>query len=159
MAGYAWMDSRSTPTIIFLATPDSLIAADIRGAVSTPGVVHLDPGSRMIDAVDAAGGLAPDADRSLINLSTRVSDGQMIVIPTQAPTDSISSDGRININTASAEQLKDLPGIGDVLAQRIVLYREFNGPYMNPNDLQKVEGISPTLIESLLPYITVTGDD
>lgn len=159
MAGFAWIDSRTTPTIIFLATPDTRIAADVRGAVSTPGVVRLVPGSRMIDAIDAAGGLSPDADQSLINLSARVSDGQMIVIPTQAPADTVSADGRVNINTASVDQLKQLPGIGDVLAQRIVLYREFNGPFMTPGDLENVEGISPALVESLLPYITVTGDD
>lgn len=159
MAGYSWLNSRTPPSIIFLATPDSRIATEMRGAISTPGVVFLSPGSRMIDAVDAAGGLAPDADRSLINMSSRVSDGQIIVIPTQVPAGSVTSDGRININTASVEELKNLPGIGDVLAQRIVLYREFNGPFQNPSDLQDVEGISPSLVESLLPYISVTGDD
>lgn len=159
MGTFSWLDSRTKPTIVFLATPELLIAADIRGAVSTPGVVFLNPGSRMIDAVNAVGGLAPDADRSLINLSSRVSDGQMIVIPTHAPAESISSNGRVNINTASVDQLKELPGIGDVLAQRIVTYREFNGPFKHPEELSQVEGISPVLTESLLPYITVSSDD
>lgn len=159
MLGNAWLDSRKSPTIIFMADQNTLVAADVRGAVSTPGVVYLEPGGRMIDAIEASGGLAPDADRSLINLSARVGDGQMIVIPTQAPAESVTTSGRININTASIEQLKELPGIGDVLAQRIVAYREFNGPFQRAEDLAEVEGISPSVVESLLPYISVTGDD
>lgn len=159
LAGYAWLDSRKTPTITFLATPDTNIAVETRGAVSTPGVIFLDPGSRMIDAVGASGGLTADADRSLINLSARVSDGQIIVIPTQSSGSGLSTDGLINVNTASVEELKQLPGIGEVLAQRIVAYREFNGPFQNSGELTEVEGVSASLAESLEPYITVTGDD
>ena len=159
IAGNSWLDSRKTPTIVFMATPTTQIALDVRGAISTPGVVYLDSGSRMVDAIDAAGGLAPDADRSLINLSARVSDGQMIMIPTQPSSGGVTSSGQININTASVEQLKQLPGIGDVLAQRIVAYREFNGPFQSPDDLIEVEGISSTLVEQLLPYVTVSDDE
>lgn len=159
-AVFSWMDTRKVPTITFHATPDAQIAVDVRGAVSTPGVVYLAPGARMVDVINNSGGLAQDADPSLVNLSSRVADGQMIVIPTQAPVgESSSMTGLININTASVDELKQLPGIGDVLAQRIVTYREFNGPFQSINELGDVEGISPSLIESLTPYVTVSGND
>lgn len=158
--GYSWMDSQKAPTITFFTTPQSHIAVDVRGAVSTPGVVYLDPGSRLIDVINSSGGLTSSANRSLINLSSRVVDGQMIVIPTESPAGSvIESSGLININTASLDQLKQLPGIGDVLAQRIMAYREFSGPFQSTEDLAEVEGISTSLVESLQPYITVSSND
>lgn len=157
---YSWIESRSVQTITILGTPRTQIAVDVRGAVSTPGVIYLEPGARLIDVLNATGGLTANADSSLINLSTRVIDGQMIVIPTLPPTEpEQSSVGLININTASVEELKQLPGIGDVLAQRIILYREFNGPFQSVDDLENVEGISTSLIESIRPHISVTGND
>lgn len=157
-----WLDSRSTPRITFMGTPEMSIAIDVRGAVATPGVMYLDPGDRMIDVVEAAGGLTSDADRALINLSSRVNDGQVITIPTIASEDlttGSNQSGLININTASADELKQLPGIGDVLANRIIAYREFNGPYQTVDDLTNVEGVSSTLVDSIRDLITVSGDD
>lgn len=157
-----WLDSRSTPRITFMGTPEMSIAIDVRGAVATPGVVYLQPGDRMIDVVDAAGGLTSDADRALINLSSRVSDGQVVTIPTEASADTTNGTGQdelININTANADELKQLPGIGDILANRIIAYREFNGPYQSVDDLTNVEGVSSTLVDSLRDRITVSGDD
>lgn len=116
----------------------------------------------MIDVVEAAGGLTSDADRALINLSSRVNDGQVITIPTIASEDlttGSNQSGLININTASADELKQLPGIGDVLANRIIAYREFNGPYQTVDDLTNVEGVSSTLVDSIRDLITVSGDD
>lgn len=158
--GYSWLDSRRVPLITFVATPQSQIAVDVRGAVLTPGVVYLEPGSRLVDVVNSSGGLTSSADSTLINLSSRVVDGQMITIPTVSPSGSAQhSSGLININTASMEELKQLPGIGDVLAQRIVAFREFNGPFQTIDQLIEVEGISDSLVESLRPYITVSGND
>lgn len=154
-----WMDSRKTPTITFTGTPNVSIAADVRGAVSTPGVVYLQPGSRMIDAINASGGFTDNADTSLINMSSRLSDGQMITVPTVVPNNQSSQDGRININSASISELKQLPGIGDVLAERIISYRELVGPFVTSEDLMKVDGISPGAFEDLEPLITVSGDD
>lgn len=155
---FTWLDTRKTPTIVFLATPGLNIAVEVRGAVSTPGVVYLDPGARLVDVVDSSGGFTSEADRALMNMSTRVSDGQIVVIPTIAP-ESGSAGTLININSASADELKELPGIGDVLAQRIVDYREFNGPYLSADELDHVEGINLSLVDSLRPLITVSGDD
>lgn len=157
---YSWMDARKVPTITFIATPTSQIAVDVRGAVSTPGIVYLDPGSRLIDVIDSSGGMSSNADQSLVNLSSRVMDGQMIVIPTQSAGEvPINTSGLININSASIEELKQLPGIGDVLAQRIIVYREYNGPFQTTEDIGEVEGISSSLVESLRPYITISNND
>ena len=159
----SWLDSRAEPTITIMIPENQEIAVDVRGAVSTPGVVVIAPGDRMIDVINAAGGFTPNADQPLVNLSTRVVDGQIIVIPTQVPevaeTGTTLSQQKININTASVEELKELPGIGDVLAQRIVAYREFQGPFQQIDDLINVEGVSPTLVENLRDLVTVSGDD
>lgn len=158
---FAWMDSREVPVISFAATPRAELAIDIRGAVSTPGVVYVDPGDRLIDVVNQAGGLTPNADLSLINLSTRVTDGQLIVLPTisTGTEGDGSTNDRININTATAEELTQLPGIGDVLAARIVNYREANGPFQSIDELVNVEGISANKVEELRPFVRVSGDD
>lgn len=157
---YSWVESRNVASITILATPQSQIAVDVRGAVSTPGVVYLQPGSRLIDVINSTGGLTSNADASLVNLSSRVADGQMIVIPTVMPEQFEQSGiGLININTASVEDLKQLPGIGDVLAQRIVTYREFNGPFQSVDEIENVEGVSTSLIESIRPLVTVSGND
>ena len=162
-ATISWLDSRAEPTITILVPQNQEIAVEVRGAISTPGVVVIEPGDRMIDVINASGGFAPNADKPLVNLSTRVVDGQIIVIPTQvqvaANTETTSNTQKININTASVEELKELPGIGDVLAQRIVAYREFQGPFQDIDDLINVEGVSPTLVESLRDLVTVSGDE
>lgn len=156
----SWLDARKVPTITFVATPQGQIAVDVRGAVSTPGVIYLDSGARMIDVVNTSGGLSSDADRSLVNMSSRVMDGQLVVIPTQVPDGDVgAATSLININSASVDELKELPGIGDVLAQRIVAYREVNGPFQTTGELHNVEGVSTSLVESLQPYISVSGND
>lgn len=158
-AVFVFIDAQRSPQITFLATPDAQIAVDMRGAISTPGVVYLEPGARLIDAVDAAGGLRDDADKPLINLASRVSDGQMVTIPTQIPANSGDQSGLININTASAAELMSLPGIGEVTAGRIVAYREANGPFQTIDDLVKIDGISTATVDEIRDYITVSGGD
>ncbi|MCO5224542.1 MAG: ComEA family DNA-binding protein [Thermomicrobiales bacterium] len=153
-----WMDDHREPQITFLATPHAEIAVEMRGAIATPGVIYLPPGARMIDAINASGGLTVEADRPLINLSTRVNDGQVVVIPTMPSGDS-RSETLININTASVTELTQLPGIGDVLANRIVEYRELNGPYQRIEDLLNITGISTSLLEEIGHLITVSSGD
>lgn len=156
---YAWTDSRKVPQITFEAPPAIVAVVDVRGAVATPGVVTIHPGDRMIDAVTGAGGLTDDADSNLVNMSARVSDGQMIVIPTQSPPGEVSGSGLININTASVAELDQLPGIGTVRAEQIIAHRQANGPFQTIDDLANVEGISENLLETLRPLIRVSGDD
>ena len=153
------VDWQRTPLIVFHATPDTAIVVDVRGAVSTPGVISLPPGVRLVDAVAATGGLRSDADRELINLAGRVVDGQIIVIPTVAPGASAEQGGRININTASAADLMSLPGIGEVTAARIIAYREEHGPFQSIDDLDLVDGISTATIEGIRDLVTVSGGD
>lgn len=152
------------------------IVIDVRGGVATPGVVKLPSSSRVSDAVAASGGLTIDADVSQLNLAARLADGQKLVIPTGMPATTVAAaparpTGQtafqmpatstpaplVNLNTASVEELKALPGIGDVLAGRIVAYREANGPFRSVDQLGEIKGISPKLLESLRPMVTIDG--
>ncbi|WP_410050691.1 helix-hairpin-helix domain-containing protein [Actinomyces sp. MRS3W] len=144
----------------------------VAGAVTTPGVVTLPAGSRVVDAIDAAGGALPDADTDQLNLARVLQDGEQVRVPHQGEDAStweeqtgVSGDGsrdtgagaggRININTASATELETLPGIGPALAQRIVDYREEHGPFAAVDDLTEVSGIGAAKLEALRDEVTV----
>lgn len=139
----------------------------VAGAVARPGVYELPPGARVIDGIDAAGGARPDADLTAINLARPLTDGERVYIPrrgevpAQAATGpdpgggAAPADGKVNINTATAAQLEELPGIGEVIAQRIVDYRTQHGPFKTVRDLLKVEGIGQKKFESIEDYVTV----
>jgi competence protein ComEA len=163
------IDERAAPPIV-IEDAEAIfpIVVDVRGAVGSPGVYELSPGSRMQDAVSAAGGLAPTADLSTVNLARRLRDGEVIVIlevpgaggtplaQTAANEATVSPSGisRININTASAAELEALPGIGEVTAKRIVDFRKNNGPFRSIDDLIHVQGISTRTIEGLRDLVT-----
>lgn len=157
----------AAPTIT--APPPTLapIYVHIVGAVARPGVYALPPHSRVIDAVNAAGGLAPGADAEGINLADFLRDGMQLYVPfegtppppsptpltaAQAPSGGVRT---VNINTATAAELETLPGIGPVYAERIVAYREAHGPFKAPQEIMQVEGIGPACYEKIAPYITV----
>ena len=148
-------------------TPASIIV-HVSGAVKNPDIYTLPPDCRVQDAIDAAGGLLAEADRQAINLAAALQDGVQLRVPTlsdsaKAPpvvssplTTSIqSSDGLININTASQEQLETLPGIGPAKAQAIIDYRQQNGDFADIRDIQNVTGIGPATFESLRDLITI----
>jgi competence protein ComEA len=124
-------------------------------------VYDLPFGSIVQDAIDAAGGLSADASQDRVNLAAALEDGQQVYVPefSDEAAPSIPNPGnsteQISINTASAPELERLPGIGPVLAQRIVEYREQNGPYQRLEDLLEVEGIGPSKLESVQDYIQV----
>ncbi|MBA2277089.1 MAG: ComEA family DNA-binding protein [Chloroflexia bacterium] len=166
---------RDTPSFVIVpSTVEATIAVQIGGAVATPGVVNLPAGARMIDAIDAAGGLSAAADVSQLNLAARLADAQRLDIPrltpspeatrvsSSTPTDPSTEltdpgDTRINVNTAEVVELETLPGIGPVLAARIIAYRGEHGPFQTVDDLDAVQGISATMVEELRPLVTVDG--
>lgn len=144
----------------------AVLFVHVAGAVRRPGVYDFAAGSRVVDALRAAGGPAAGADTDAINLARPLADGERIYVPRRGetpPPDSApgggagpgTARGKVNINTASGSELESLPGVGPVLAQRILAYREQHGPFRTVRDLMKVEGIGPKKFASLEPYVTV----
>lgn len=129
----------------------------VAGAVRRPGVYELRPGSIVRDAVEAAGGVVDEAELANINLAAGLAEGQRVYIP-EAGEQALaveSNSALVPINTATAPQLEQLPGIGPVLAQNIVDYRERYGPYQRLEDLLEVDGIGPAKLEALRDLVLV----
>ncbi|WP_285246144.1 ComEA family DNA-binding protein [Pseudarthrobacter sp. efr-133-R2A-89] len=153
----------------------TLVVVHVTGAVGSPGVIRLQQGCRVDDAIAAAGGPAADADVDRLNLALVLVDGQKIQVPRVGdPLPSAqgtgSADGpenagpaagsghpggKINLNTASVAELDTLPKVGPVLAQRIVDWRKDHGPFKSVEELDAVDGVGPKMLESLLPLVTV----
>ncbi len=162
-----------------VSTPAGKIYVHVCGQVRAPGVYELSEGSRVTDAVEAAGGFSPQAAEQAVNLAAHVSDGSKIVIPSMeeaemlflesaspdwyeeesrpAAAESGGEDGRVNINKADAGQLTAIPGIGQTRAEAIVAYREENGLFGTIEDIMKVTGIKDGLFGKIKDYITVGG--
>ncbi|GAB4504705.1 MAG: hypothetical protein Fur0043_16990 [Anaerolineales bacterium] len=146
------------------------IQVHVAGAVVRPGVYDLPEGARVLDAVEAAGGFVAEADKNALNLAAHVEDGDRLDIPYVAgfvpPEESgfvVVSEGTpsplveelVNINTASAEELDQLPGIGPTIAQRIVAYRDEYGPFASIEDIVNVSGIGQATYNQIKDLITV----
>ncbi|MBM7855694.1 competence protein ComEA [Desulfohalotomaculum tongense] len=141
----------------------------VSGAVKKPGVYRLDQGSRVIDALQKAGGPREDADLGRLNLAAPLADGQQVDVPVKAAAapegdmksttpfalQSSSGAGKININTASEAELTALPGIGPALSKRIVEYRRNNGGFKSIAEIKKVSGIGDKKYENLKEMISV----
>jgi len=117
------------------------IYIDVAGKVKKPGVYQIPQGSRAIDAINAAGGAKTGVDLSDINLAHVLVDGEQIYVGYQVGRSAIGATGKININRATQSEFDTLPGIGSVLAARIITYRNKNGLFTTVEDLQKVSGI------------------
>ena len=130
------------------------IVIDVKGDVNSPGLVTLSAGSRVADAIAAAGGLAIDADISNINLAERLSDGQMIYVG-QSQSSGIGADRRVNLNLATVAELDTLPGVGPVMAGRIIAWRELNQRFHTIEQLQEVPGIGSKVFANLKPLIKI----
>ncbi|HLV36889.1 MAG TPA: helix-hairpin-helix domain-containing protein [Spirillospora sp.] len=126
----------------------------ITGAVQQPQTtLSLPAGSRVQDAIDAAGGLLDDADLDRVNLAQVLRDGDQVHVPSQTGGDTVlatpGTGGLVFINRATSEELQTLPGVGPALAERIIAYREANGPFSSLDDLDNVSGIGPALLSGL----------
>ncbi|MFC4411059.1 helix-hairpin-helix domain-containing protein [Chungangia koreensis] len=139
------------------------IMVDVKGMVKYPGVYELPAGSRMIDAIEIAGGHLPESDASSINHAQILSDEMAIYIPYKGEETVAAvqlfmpeaDDGKININTADETMLTSLPGIGPSKAKAIVSFREENGLFTSPEDLKKVTGIGDKTYEQLEDQIKI----
>lgn len=143
----------ANPMATDLNTFDQIVI-DVKGDVNSPGLVTLRAGSRVADAIAAAGGLAIDADVSNINLAERLSDGQMIYVG-QSQSSGIGADRRVNLNLATAAELDTLPGVGPVMAGRIIAWRDLNQRFHTIEQLQEVPGIGSKVFKNLKPLIKI----
>lgn len=145
-----------------------LLYVDVGGAVREPGLKRLTEGARVNDAIDAAGGLTEDADERQVNRAALVADGEKIYIPELGESADVSSEGGsaggdlpaessdvININTADAQLLDELPGVGPATAQAIIEDREANGPFSVPEDIMRVTGIGEKKFEKMKDALCV----
>lgn len=169
LAIVAWIDRSTTVQVVVSSLPPRQIHVQVEGAVATPGVVVVPGDARLIDVVNAAGGFSEDVNLASLNLAGRVGDGERVVIPNTAiagaaepdlaPSGSEARGGRVNINVASVSELEDLPGIGKVLAGRIIEYRDEHGTFTSVDELANITGISSRLVEDLRPLVTIDDDD
>jgi competence protein ComEA len=162
------------------AHPNQSVVVSVVGLVHTPGLVTLAPGSRIADALKAAGGTTDGADTIGLNMARQVDDGEQIVVglapvkgqpavlgssvsPGSAapvPTNSASRPAKggpqtVNLNTATVQQLDTLPGVGPVMAAAIVAWRQANGKFTSVDQLGEVDGIGPGRLEKLRPLVRV----
>ncbi|MDM4720307.1 helix-hairpin-helix domain-containing protein [Micromonospora sp. WMMA1363] len=158
----ATVPNRSEPS----ATPGDELVVAVAGKVRRPGLVRVPAGARVADAVQAAGGALPGVDVALLNPARKIADGELILVgvtaPAAAPPPAGAVDaagpatgGRVNLNTATLPQLDALPGVGPVLAQRIVGHREQHGGFRSVSDLRRIDGIGDARYEQLKDLVTV----
>lgn len=149
---------------------EDFVVIHVGGAVVSPGVYELTQGSRVKDALQAAGGFNDEASYEALNLARVVVDGEYIIVPTleeveayggtEGSFDTVDgaqtvADSKVNINTASLEELDTLPGIGPAIAQKIITDRESNGSFEQPEDLKRVSGIGDVTYAELANLICV----
>lgn len=139
-----------------IALSDTLIV-QVVGAVVNPGVYEVPFDSRVMDAVTQAGGMTDKADPASLNLARIVQDGEQVVVGEVGATrERVSAlSGKVNINTASASDFETLPRIGATLAERIVAFREANGPFSSVDALLEVPGIGALTLEGMRDKLTL----
>lgn len=152
---------------------DYKIVIHITGEVNNEGIIEIKEGGRISDAIEEAGGLTKEADLERVNLAYELEDGQKIYIPNKKDKDieeyvtegvddivlpdelSKAGDGLVNINKASSEELQELDGIGEALAENIIAYRENNGKFKNIEDIKNVSGIGDSKYEKIKDNIKI----
>ena len=157
---------RGKPIELNPSPTPSPVRVHVSGAVENPGVYTLPPGAIVQDAINAAGGLSNSATLETINLASPLKDGEQVFVYSSSeieqsgrfsstPSDAIPSPLQININTADVSDLELLPGIGPSLAQKIIEFRQENGPFETIDDLLDVSGIGPSKLEEIIDHIVV----
>ena len=162
-----------TETVAEAEENTATVFVQVMGAVHAPGVYELPAGSRVFEAVEMAGGMTKDAAPESLNQALELMDGQMIVLYTCAEWEAMQADGtddgagniagdgaaqedgRVNINTATLDELCSIPGIGQSRAQSIITYREQNGAFGSIEDIMKVSGIKDGLFQKIKDKIKV----
>ncbi|MEV6270824.1 ComEA family DNA-binding protein [Kribbella sp. NPDC051936] len=139
------------------------VVVHVAGKVRRPGLIKAPPGSRVADVLTLAGGPLRGVDLTSLNLARQVTDGEQIIVGQPAPTNpppsptppdpTTAPNNAVNLNTATLAELDALPGVGPVLAQRILDYRTQNGPFTTVDQLQEVPGVGPKKFDSLRPHV------
>jgi competence protein ComEA len=143
------------------APSEGALMVQAAGAVLSPGVYRVPADARVIDVIDAAGGLAPGADADRLALAAKVSDGERVYVPRvgealpSAPPGASEPAGPVDLNTASERDLDALPGVGPATAKAIVTYRESHGPFTSVEQLLEVRGIGPAKLDQLADLVRI----
>lgn len=155
------------PTDAAPTAPSAPIVVHVAGLVARPGIVELPSGSRVVDAIEAAGGATPEADLTPINLARVLTDGEQVLVTADPPPAAAAPappaggpatatpSAPVNLNTATAAELETLPGIGPALAGRILDWREQNGRFTSIDELREVSGIGEQRFAQLEPLVTL----
>ena len=161
---------REEPAAVTLGIKEDRTSARLKvhvvGAVAHPGLYEIEPGSRVADALEKAGGATPAADLNQINLAAKLADGQQLVVPEAGAAGVVAGaagagsgtpavNQPININTATAEQLNALDGVGPKTARKIIEYREANGGFKSVEELLEVPGIGPAKFEQIRNQVVI----
>ena len=164
-------DGAPAPTVRIGRAGGGSALVHVAGAVRRPGVYRLRSGARIQDAVRRAGGARPRGDLNAINLAAKVADGQQVVVPPRAPAGATPAGAAapataaagvatapaapVSLNSATAEQLDTLDGVGPVTAQKIIAWREEHGGFRSVDDLGQVPGIGPKRLAALRDHVQV----
>ncbi|WP_125566274.1 helix-hairpin-helix domain-containing protein [Nocardioides baekrokdamisoli] len=170
LAAATWLTLRHQPHVVTghgsssatgavpVAAPVTSVTVDVEGTVRKPGIVVLRAGARVVDAVKGAGGSFHRDQLSGLNLATVLTDGQQVVVGAAVatgPGGAGASDGLVNLNTASADDLDAIPGVGPVTAEAIVSWRQRNGSFHTVDELLEVDGIGPGKFAKIKPHVSV----
>lgn len=160
--------NESTESVNIVEETKAQIVVHITGQVVNQGIVKVEEGARIIDAIEAAGGATEEANLSKINLAYVLEDGMKIYVPSindEEEEEYVTSGGgilenssdvlKVNINTATSEELQKLPGIGESIAARIIAYRKENGKFSKIEDLTNVSGIGDAKFNNIKSYVFV----
>ncbi|UYX51134.1 helix-hairpin-helix domain-containing protein [Bacillus thuringiensis] len=154
------VEKKSKPKVLDAKEQKKIIIIDVKGAVFKEGVYEMKEGDRVKEAVEKAGGLLPDADMKKVNLAQMVQDQMLLYVPNknepvQEGAVFSKNEGKVQINTASKEQLEKITGIGSRKAESILKYREEHGPFQKIEDLLEIDGIGVKSLEKIKDQIII----